>query len=388
MQKGLTFLGKLRYTTADAYSASSSEFSGQNMFAYCGNNPASRTDANGEAWWAWVAAAAVVAVCAVAVVVTAGGAAAAITAVTAVANGAAATTCASTVAAGAFIGSSTAFAGAAYMAARESETLDEFASYGEAALLATTYGAAYGALSANTLNAGNCFIAGTLVAAQDENIPIEEIQAGDYVWAWDEATGDTGLKKVVETYVSETEELIHLTVNGEKITCTPGHPFYSPVKGWTDAVHLRAGDVLVLLNGEYVVVEWVQHELLENPVRVYNFQVQDYHTYYVTSSAILSHNECRNPNGKKGGPKHQEKIDDVTKNLENQGYTVTHEYSVDTTGGYKDTRYLDIYATNGTESFGVQVGRVTQGGYPVARERRAIVDIIRAGIKVWFESYN
>lgn len=264
------------------------------MFAYCGNNPASRTDANGEAWWAWVAAAAVVAVCAVAVVVTAGGAAAAITAVTAVAHGAAAATCASTVAAGAFIGSSTAFAGAAYMAACESETLDEFASYGEAALLATTYGAAYGALSANTLNAGNCFIAGTLVAAQDENIPIEEIQAGDYVWAWDEATGDTGLKKVVETYVSETEELIHLTVNGEKITCTPGHPFYSPVKGWTDAVHLRAGDVLVLLNGEYVVVEWVQHELLENPVRVYNFQVEGFHTYYVSSHSILVHNKCRN----------------------------------------------------------------------------------------------
>ncbi len=52
------------------------------------------------------------------------------------------------------------------MAARESESLDDFASYGEAALLSTTYGAAYGALSASTLNAGNCFIAGTLVAAQ------------------------------------------------------------------------------------------------------------------------------------------------------------------------------------------------------------------------------
>lgn len=64
------------------------------------------------------------------------------------------------------IGSSTALAGTAYMAARESESLDDFASYGEAALLSTTYGAAYGALSASTLNAGNCFIAGTLVAAQ------------------------------------------------------------------------------------------------------------------------------------------------------------------------------------------------------------------------------
>ena len=112
------------------------------------------------------------------------------------------------------------------------------------------------------------------------------------MWAWDEETGVVALKQVVETYVNETEELIHLSVNGEKITCTPGHPFYSPVKGWTEAVHLRAGDILVLVNGEYVVVEWVQHELLETPVKVYNFQVEDYHTYYVAESAILVHNKC------------------------------------------------------------------------------------------------
>ena len=82
-------------------------------------------------------------------------------------------------------------------------------------------------------------------------------------------------------------------VNDEEIICTPSHPFYSPAKGWTDAVHLRAGDILVLVNGEYVVVEKVQHELLESPVKVYNFQVADYHTYYVSESGVLVHNVCR-----------------------------------------------------------------------------------------------
>ena len=70
------------------------------------------------------------------------------------------------------------------------------------------------------------------------------------------------------------------------------HPFYSPVKGWTDAVQLRAGDILVLVNGEYVVVEKVQHEILEAPVTVYNFNVSDYHTYYVTDAGVLVHNSC------------------------------------------------------------------------------------------------
>ena len=81
-------------------------------------------------------------------------------------------------------------------------------------------------------------------------------------------------------------------VNGEEIQTTPGHPFYSPVKGWTDAVHLRAGDILVLVNGEYVVVEKVQHELLEAPIRVYNFNVEGFHTYFVANCGVLVHNRC------------------------------------------------------------------------------------------------
>lgn len=53
---------------------------------------------------------------------------------------------------------------------------------------------------------------------------------------------------------------------------------------------LRAGDVLVLSNGEYVIVEWVQHEILEAPVKVYNFEVEDFHTYFVGKSGIFVHN--------------------------------------------------------------------------------------------------
>lgn len=104
------------------------------------------------------------------------------------------------------------------------------------------------------------------------------------------------MKRVVETYVNETDELTHVFVDGEEIIATPSHPFYCPTKGWTDASHLRAGDILVLLSGEYVVVEKVQHELLERPVKVYNFQVEDYHTYYV-ASGVLVHNSCTKQTG-------------------------------------------------------------------------------------------
>ena len=151
---------------------------------------------------------------------------------------------------------------------------------------------AIGSLAEQAQAAGiSCFLAGTSVVTADGQKPIEDIQVGDYVWAWDEETDDVALKQVVETYINETTELTHVFVNGEEIIATPTHPFYCPTKGWTDAAHLRAGDILVLVNGEYVVVEKVQHELLENPVKVYNFQVEEYHTYYV-ATGVLVHNAC------------------------------------------------------------------------------------------------
>lgn len=90
---------------------------------------------------------------------------------------------------------------------------------------------------------------------------------------------------------------MHVHVNGEEIISTPDHPFYVPKKGWIGAIDLHAGDILVLQSGEYVVIEMIQHEILEMPVTVYNFEVEDFHTYYVGESAVLVHNDC--------GPKNQ-----------------------------------------------------------------------------------
>ncbi|MFR5118577.1 MAG: polymorphic toxin-type HINT domain-containing protein [Ruminococcus sp.] len=45
--------------------------------------------------------------------------------------------------------------------------------------------------------------------------------------------------------------------------------------------------ILVLSNGELVTVEWVQHEILESPIKVYNFEVEDFHTYFVGENGIL-----------------------------------------------------------------------------------------------------
>lgn len=153
-----------------------------------------------------------------------------------------------------------------------------------------------------------CFKAGTLVSAENGDVAIENIKVGDFVWATNPETGEIALKEVLNTFARESRELIHITVNGEEITTTPTHPFWVSQKGWTDAIKLRAGDRLQLLNGEYVIIEQVQHEILEAPINVYNFEVAEFHTYYVTGSAILVHNSNCGYQTPKGGGGTTDKI--------------------------------------------------------------------------------
>ncbi len=66
----------------------------------------------------------------------------------------------------------------------------------------------------------------------------------------------------------------------------PEHPFYVLGQGYIQARNLRAGHILVTVNGELVTVEAVQHEILEHPITVYNFEVADNHNYYANDVLV------------------------------------------------------------------------------------------------------
>ncbi|MDE6016769.1 MAG: HINT domain-containing protein, partial [Acetatifactor sp.] len=52
-----------------------------------------------------------------------------------------------------------------------------------------------------------------------------------------------------------------------------------------------AGEKVRLLNGGTGEVEAVTVEHLDEPVKVYNFEVEDWHTYYVAELGVLVHNK-------------------------------------------------------------------------------------------------
>ena len=136
----------------------------------------------------------------------------------------------------------------------------------------------------------SCFVAGTLVMAVAGMVAIETIKSGDKVISTDPETMETSPKTVLETYIREVTTLVHLTVNGEEIVTTVDHPFYVKNQGFIKAGELIVGDELLDVNGNVLLVEKFNVELTDEPVTVYNFQVEDYHTYHVSGLGVLVHN--------------------------------------------------------------------------------------------------
>ena len=54
----------------------------------------------------------------------------------------------------------------------------------------------------------------------------------------------------------------------------------------------ESGDKCLLSTGEDVTIEKVEVESLTEAETTYNFEVADFHTYYVTEKDVLVHNKC------------------------------------------------------------------------------------------------
>ena len=137
----------------------------------------------------------------------------------------------------------------------------------------------------------SCFVAGTLVMTAAGVLAIERIKAGDVVLSAHQETFEVGHRKVLETYVREVDRLVHLVVNGETIITTFDHPFYVKDQGFMPATNLWIGAELIDRDDNILHVEEIYHECLEDETcTVYNFQVEEYHTYFVGEQGILVHN--------------------------------------------------------------------------------------------------
>ena len=132
----------------------------------------------------------------------------------------------------------------------------------------------------------------TLIKTDDGYKEIKDIEVGDLVYSEDPLTGEKGLKRVTNVFVNETSVIVRIYVEDEEIETTPTHPFWVIGKGWVAAGDIEAGDKVYLYSGEGREVKEVRFEYLDTPIKVYNFEVEDWHTYFVSEQDVFVHNSC------------------------------------------------------------------------------------------------
>ncbi|ATV32870.1 MafB-like protein [Prevotella intermedia] len=131
-----------------------------------------------------------------------------------------------------------------------------------------------------------CFPAGTVINTSDGLKAIEDLKVGDKVWSYNEQTGELGLQEILQTMSRESDHTIELYTEHEKIETTAEHPFHTN-GGWKEAADLQKGDVI---KGKDENIEIKDVKVSYKSRKVYNFEVSNWHTYFVGALAWLAHN--------------------------------------------------------------------------------------------------
>ena len=130
----------------------------------------------------------------------------------------------------------------------------------------------------------DCLLEGTPITLADGSTrPVEKIQVGDRVLAYDEFTAGMTSAEVVA--VHSPYVVTHYLVVNEKVSMTENHPVLSGAK-WVSTGQLQVGDMLTLAGGGQDPVYSIRR--VGESARTYNFQVS-MGTY--VAGGIIMHNK-------------------------------------------------------------------------------------------------
>ena len=136
---------------------------------------------------------------------------------------------------------------------------------------------------------GGCFLAGTKITMADKTEkPIEAIQVGDMVLAYDEKTGELKPDRVAVVHEPVMAEG-YLVVN-ETLKLTNVHPVLTS-SGWKEIGTLKVGDKLIGADKKEVAIASIRN--VPEPVKVYNFATNPYATY--VAGGVIVHNKPPKP---------------------------------------------------------------------------------------------
>jgi hypothetical protein len=134
-----------------------------------------------------------------------------------------------------------------------------------------------------THNGAGSFVAGTMVETMSGRIPIELIGEDDKVIGFKDF--GLGEYEVTHTIVKDVEDTLIIQAGGVSVHTTPNHPFLTK-KGFLMADKLKKGDGIFRLEGGSLIEVTITSIKNMGASRVYNFTVDDVHTYIANGFAV------------------------------------------------------------------------------------------------------
>lgn len=135
---------------------------------------------------------------------------------------------------------------------------------------------------------GGCFIRGTVVAAGQGSVAIDQLATGDRICSYDTEGRQLVYRDIVRTFRAESQEICTLKLGHEVIHCTPLHRFYVHPGAWVHACELQLGDQILSRKGDWVPARMIRKE--EAREEVFNLQISQTACYFVGKEGFLVHN--------------------------------------------------------------------------------------------------
>jgi hypothetical protein len=129
--------------------------------------------------------------------------------------------------------------------------------------------------------------------------PIEHVNVGDTIWAWDETAAipvERSVRRLFRHHAQPTVTIALTTGHrsDELIEATPEHPFWVEGRGWVAARSLQRNDLLKCIH-QSACLRVSSVTSADRRASVFNFEVEGAHNYFIGRSGMLVHNASAGP---------------------------------------------------------------------------------------------
>lgn len=115
--------------------------------------------------------------------------------------------------------------------------------------------------------------------------PIEKVAVGDFVLSQNLDSGELAFKPVLAALGGGVQEVVEVSLGGDRLTCAPGQSFWSQGEGWRRASDVDAETRLHGVTGGRSAESIRETYALD----VYHLVVKDFHTLFIGKAGVLAH---------------------------------------------------------------------------------------------------